>query len=791
MNKSNDTSAITLMNEPIDKSGENGRLDRVSKNLNATDNSASSSSIPKVHTEVDRDKSTTQIRIDMGVDNRVEQEMTEDHKWVLSKANLYLNRELTWLNFNRRVLYEAENEKNPLLERLKFIAIAAYNIDEFFMKRIGGLKGLTEAKILDRSIDGRTPHEQLNECYIAIRDFEKDMTTIFPHLIKLLQGEGIQLLKYQELNRNDKSLMRDYFIKNIFPLITPQGLGPAHPFPFISNLSLNLLVSIRIATADELSLARIKVPVGNDTHRFISVDAQNNRFVMIEDIIENNLDLLFPSVEIVSCELFRVTRNANTEKDEEQADDLLELIETELKDRKFAPLVRLQVLKGMNPMHLGMLSNQLGLNQNDDVFEIEGMIGKRDLMEFANLHRPELKYRPFHPIDPPRLKGESNIFYSLREEGSILLYHPYESFTSSVERFLKEAADDPKVRAIKMTLYRTSGDTKVISYLSQAIQNQKQVAVVVELKARFDEEANILWANKLEEMGIHVTYGVIGLKTHVKAILVVRKDFDGLRTYCHFGTGNYHAGTARMYTDFGLLTCDPDIGRDLTELFNFLTTGQTAQRKYKKLIVAPAYMKKEIHAKIEREIKLHSPESPGQIQMKFNSLDDQDITEALYRASQAGVKIDLIVRGTCRIRPGVPGLSDNLRVTSIIGRFLEHARVFYFRNGGNDEYYIGSADLMRRNLNFRIEVLAPIEDPALKKELRQILDIQFNDRYSAWEMLYDGSYIRKSHFKDKLERSSQEYLIDLAEKRKKAAGKVKWLKSRGKSKKEFWAGYKE
>ena len=387
------------------------------------------------------------------------------------------------------------------------------------------------------------------------------------------------------------------------------------------------------------------------------------------------------------------------------------------------------------------------------------------------------------------LKDEPNIFYTLRNEGPILLFHPYESFTDSVERFLREASNDPKVRAIKMTLYRTSVETNVIKYLINAVQNGKQVAVVVEIKARFDEAANIQWASQLEEMGIHVNYGVIGFKTHSKVILVVRKDFTGINLYSHIGTGNYHAGTARLYTDFGLLTCDQKIGRDLTELFNFLTTGCTPNRKFKKILVAPANLKREIIAKIDRVIKHHSQKSPGLIQMKMNALEDKDIVYQLYRASQAGVKVDLIIRDSCRLRPGVPGLSENIRVTSIIGRFLEHTRLYYFLTGGEEEYFIGSADLMHRNLEKRIEVLSPIEDPILQKEIRQILDIQLNDQSSAWEMKLDGQYERPANLKGKRGRSSQEVLIEIAEKRRAAARKIKLLQSKGKSKKEFWSGH--
>ena len=419
-------------------------------------------------------------------------------------------------------------------------------------------------------------------------------------------------------------------------------MDPAHPFPFVSNLSLNLLVSVRYTDDDQTALARIKVPVGSGVARFLML-SNHSIFVPLEEVMANNLDLLFPGMVIEACELFRVTRNAVTEKNEEQADDLLELIESELRERKFASIVRLQIQDGMDPLHRGMLAAELGLDEEADVFETDGTMGLRDLFQIASLDRDDLHDRPHHPLDHPKLIGTSNIFHVIRETGSILLQHPYESFATSVERFVREASRDPKVLAIKMTLYRTSQDTKILDYLIDAARNGKQVAVVVELKARFDESANIRWANRLEEAGIHVTYGIVGLKTHCKVIFVVRRDYNGLRRYAHIGTGNYHAGTARIYTDLGLLTCDSEIGEDLTELFNYLTTGYVPKRRYRKLLLAPKVLKPELLKKIDREIKQHSAEKPGLIQFKINALEDIDITAALYRASQAGVKVDLIV----------------------------------------------------------------------------------------------------------------------------------------------------
>ncbi|MGA3230597.1 MAG: polyphosphate kinase 1, partial [Candidatus Binatus sp.] len=440
-------------------------------------------------------------------------------------------------------------------------------------------------------------------------------------------------------------------------------------------------------------------------------------------------------------------------------------------------IVRLEVLTGINPVHRGMLAAELGLDERADVFEVDGMLSMRDLAELAAIDAPALHDPPHHPVDHPRLTVGRSIFHVIRDAGSFLLLHPYESFSTSVERFLREAADDPKVRAIKMTLYRTSPDSKIIGYLCDAARNGKQVAVVVELKARFDEAANIQFATRLEEFGIHVTYGVVGLKTHSKVILVVRQDYNGLRRYAHIGTGNYHPGTARFYVDYGLLTCDGTIGEDLTELFNYLTTGYMPDRPYRKILPAPTVLKRALLARIEREIKLNSAASPGLIQFKMNALEDVDITRALYRASQAGVKVDLIVRDTCRLRPGIQGLSENVRVVSIVGRFLEHGRIFYFRNGGAEDFLIGSADCMKRNLESRVEVVAPVEDPQLRKELRIVLDVQLRPNRCQWEMLADGTYVRTAAAD--ASPACQQAMIDFAETRQTEATKVKKRRSKG------------
>ena len=690
----------------------------------------------------------------------------------LSTPALYLNRELSWLEFNKRVINEAMDERVPLLERVKFAAIAGSNLDEFFMKRIGGLKQQVGAGVQVETVDGRTPREQIKACYDFVREHHQERERLLKSLFKELCIAGIEIIEYAELTKDEVAAVREDYYDNIFPLVTPQSIDPAHPFPFISNLSLNLLVSLRYPQSRTNSLARVKVPIGDGAPRFIKV-GQSNRFVYLEDIMANNLDMLFPGMEILSCELFRVTRNANTSRSEEHADDLLALIESTLQDRKFASIVRLQVQPGMSPAHRGRLAVELGLDQEEDVFEVGRMMGMRDLWEIARIDMPKLKYPVHKPVDHPGLQSNRNIFHIIRTVGAFLLQHPYESFASSVERFLQEAASDPKVRAIKMTLYRTSPQSPIVDTLIRASQNGKQVAVVVELKARFDEEANIRLANRMEEAGIHVTYGVVDLKTHCKVILVLRQDFNGLRRYVHIGTGNYHPITARLYSDLGLLLYDKDIGRDVTELFNYLTTGYNPNRKYKKILPAPKHLKKGLLTRIEREIKAHTQENPGHIIFKMNALEDPDIVRALYQASRAGVHIDLLIRDSCRLRPGLAGLSESIRVVSIVGPILEHARVFYFRNGGAEEFFLGSADAMRRNLEYRVEVVVPVEDPALREDLRIMLQTQMADRRSAWDMQPDGSYLQRRPGEGEDSRSSQGIQMELAEKRCRDASRLR------------------
>ncbi|QYZ67558.1 MAG: polyphosphate kinase 1 [Gammaproteobacteria bacterium (ex Lamellibrachia satsuma)] len=698
----------------------------------------------------------------------------------LDQPGLYLNRELTWLSFNRRVLHEADDPRTPLLERVKFLAIVSSNLDEFFMKRVGGLKQQIAAGVTKPSVDGRAPAEQLNECLEVIREMQVERQRMYIEVNGLLAENNILITTYKALDSSQQAKLREHFRQNIFPMLTPLAMDPSHPFPFISNLTLNLLVTLRFPGGHELYMARIKVPVGKKVSpRMIQVDEQHT-FITLDDLVANNLDMLFPGMEIESCESFRITRNANVERDEEVASDLLEMIEIELRERHFAPIVRLEVSKGMNPTHRGMLAAELGLDEEQDVFEIDSMIATRDLFELASLNIPDLRDPPHHVVDHPQLAHDRrNIFHIIRDQGPLLLQHPYESFNTTVERFLRNAAEDPKVLAIKMTLYRTSGEGNILNSLIQAARNGKQVAVLVELMARFDEAANIRWARRLEQAGIHVTYGVIGLKTHSKLILVVRRDYAKLRRYYHVGTGNYHAGTARLYTDLGVLGCDKDVGQDLTELFNYLT-GYSPPPSYRKILAAPYSLKKMLLKKIDRETSLHSAEQPGLIQMKMNALEDADIVKALYKATTTGVRVDLIVRNTCRLRPGIPGLSESAKVISIVGRFLEHSRITYFQNGGNEEYFIGSADLMHRNLESRVEVLIPVEASALRQELRLILDVQLSDQRSAWDMLADGNYVQRKPADNEKSLNAQETLIGVAKRRLAAAKRHKEKRMREK-----------
>ncbi len=697
-------------------------------------------------------------------------------QYSVKSPELYLNRELTWLSFDERVLHEAEDPRNPLLERVKFLAISDNNLDEFVMKRISWLRLQQANGSQSTAVDGRTPGQQITECTEVIRRLRAKQEAVYETLVSELAEKGIRFMAYQDLSETQRERIRDYYIVNIYPVLTPLAMDPGHPFPFISNLTINLLLTMRFPGETDLQTARVKIPLIKDlSSRLLTVenDDGDHLFVTLDDVIANNLDLLFPGMEIVSCEQFRVTRNINIVPLEDTTTDLVEMMQSELRERRFAPIVRLEVERGMNETHRGMLAAEMNLNADTDVFESGCMLGMRDLFEIAGLDIPDLHETPHQPVDHPLLAMDSrNIFHILRENGPLLLQHPYQSFNASVERFLRTASEDPKVLAIKMTLYRTSAKTEIIDLLVNAARNGKQVAVLVELRARFDEAANIDRGRMLEEAGVHVTYGVLGLKTHSKTILVVRQDFDKLRRYCHIATGNYNPDTASLYSDMGLLTCHEDIGHDLTQLFNYLT-GYSPPPSYRKILVAPYAMKRPLIKKIEREATLHAGGTPGHIQLKTNALEDPDITRALYKAARVGVKIDLIVRDSCRLIPALPGLSENVTVISIVGRFLEHARIYHFRNGGDEEYYLGSADLMQRNLEDRVEVLVPVEDEELRQEIRLVLTAQLSDSRNAWDLKSDGTYVQRKPTSEKAARGSQEELIAVAAKRMDAASDLR------------------
>ncbi len=661
---------------------------------------------------------------------------------------LYINRELSWLEFNRRCLLEAFNPDLPLLERVRFLSIFSNNLDEFYMVRVSGLKDQVAHGIYDPPPDGLTPQAQL----AAIREkvlpmLHQKRDHLLNELLPRLAEVGVQVLDYTALDEADRQAMRRYFEVEIFPVLTPLAVDPGRPFPHISNLSLNLAVMLTDAYGVE-RFARVKVPSTfprlialNEVHKLYGSahDPLMHRFVWLEQVIAANLDLLFHGMRVLAASAFRVTRNNDIEIAEEEASDLLESVEEVVRARRFGPIVRLDVADTMPESIRNLLLYNMEITP-DDLYVLREPLGMRDLAELANLDLPTLKHTPYTPSRPASLPSGGDIFAAIRR-GDILLHHPYESFSPIVE-FFQQAAEDPNVLAIKCTLYRIGSKSPIVEALLNAIENGKQVAALVELKARFDEENNISWARALESAGVHVVYGLVGLKTHAKISLVIRKEQDGMRRYVHLGTGNYNATTARIYTDLGLLTCDPHIGADATLLFNRLT-GFTNNAMYQKLLVAPEHLRPAIYALIRREIDHARAGREARMILKMNALVDQRMVSLLYEASQAGVQIDLIVRGICCLRPGVAGVSENIRVRCLIGRYLEHARIYYFANGGAAEIYCGSADLMPRNLDRRVETWFPIQAPDLRQRLLdEILAIELADTAKARYLLPDGSYAR-------------------------------------------------
>jgi polyphosphate kinase len=666
----------------------------------------------------------------------------------LKDPGLYFNRELSWIEFNRRVLEEARDPRQPLMERIKFLAIFSSNLDEFYMIRVSGLKDQVTAGVTNTPPDGLTPREQLAAIRAEVLPMMQEQGQCFHGTMMPALGEaGIHVLSHEQLCAEERDSLREYFGAEILPVLTPLAFDPGRPFPHISNLSLNLAVTVR-GPRGATHFARVKVPTS--LPRLVQLDrdcrprAEGTRFVWLEDVIAANLGLLFPGYEVLEAYTFRVIRDADIEIQEDEASDLLETIEQGLRQRRFGPVVRLTVDAEMPQRMVNLLMENLEVGP-EDIYPLRPPLGMSDLISMIALNRPDLKDPPFVPAVPPVLRdlhSAGDIFAAIRQQ-DILLHHPYDSFVPVLD-LIKAAAIDPDVLAIKQTLYRVGNNAPVVRSLLEAQRNGKQVAVLVELKARFDEESNIGWARALEAEGVHVVYGLVGLKTHSKVTLVVRREPGGLNRYLHLATGNYNSVTAGIYTDLGLLTCDPEMAEDATELFNTLT-GYSTQRNYRNLLVAPGTMRQRVEALIEREIDHARAGRGGRMIFKMNSLVDDRLIRALYRASQVGAQIDLIVRGICCLRPGLPGVSENIRVISIVGRFLEHSRIYYFENAGQPEAYLGSADLMPRNLDRRVEILFPVKDSRIRDYLRDaVLAVELSQENMRARVLHaDGSYLRR------------------------------------------------
>ena len=673
----------------------------------------------------------------------------------------FSSRELSWLEFNARVLAQAEDRRIQLLERVKFLAIFASNLDEFYMVRVAGLKRRLEMGLAVRSSDGRNARQTLTRVSERTQELVARHSRLWLDDVEpALSSAGIRVLHWAELDRAERTRLGDYFRAQVFPVLTPLAVDPSHPFPYISGLSLNLAVLVR-ETGEEATerFARVKVP--NNVPRFVDVKdpRADSAYLPMEELIAAHLDMLFPGLEVVEHHLFRVTRNTDIEVEEDRDEDLLQALERTLTKRRFGPAVRLEVTDSITPRVLDLLTEEIDVPEEDVLF-IPGLLDLASLWQIYDVDRPDLKDPPFVPSTPPRFaenETAKSVFATLRE-GDVLVHHPYESFATSVQRFIEQAAVDPNVLAIKQTLYRTSGDSPIVEALIDAAEAGKQVVVLVEIKARFDEQANIRWAKQLERAGCHVVYGVVGLKTHCKTSLVVRQEGGSIRRYCHIGTGNYNPKTARMYEDLGLFTADPYVGADLTDLFNVLT-GYSRQTEYRSLVVAPYGIRRGLVERIEREIGHARAGRAAHVRIKTNHLVDEETIDALYRASAAGVRVDLLVRTFCTIRAGVPGLSENIRVRSILGRFLEHSRIVHVENDGEPEYLIGSADLMHRNLDRRVEVMVRVTDRSARAHLRDTLDLAFSDDVVAWELQPDGEWQRNPGQPGKPLRDYQDVLM--------------------------------
>ena len=676
-------------------------------------------------------------------------------------ADRFLDRELSWLRFNQRVLELAEDESLPLLERTRFLAIFASNLDEFFMVRVAGLKRRIAAGVAVRAASGLMPREVLEQIWTVTGDLARRHAELFRDTITPELGkEGIELVRWEDLDREEQKLCKRLFKERVFPVLTPLAVDPAHPFPYISGLSLNLAVLVRNSKTDKEHFARVKVPPIFD--RFVALG--NQRFVPLEDVIGEHLKRLFPGMDVLSVNTFRVTRNEDLEVEEDDAENLLKALEKELLRRRFGPPVRLEVEEDIDDHVLELLTSELGVSQSE-VFRLPAPLDLRGLHDIADLDREDLKYPTFIPATHSRLApvesaSPVDVFKAL-QRGDVLLHHPYDSFSTSVQRFIEQAAADPQVLAIKQTLYRTSGDSPIIDALVDAAEAGKQVLVIVEIKARFDEQANIRWARQLEHAGCHVVYGLVGLKTHCKLSMVVRDEADAgrrIRRYTHIGTGNYNPKTARLYEDFGLLTTDEAIGEDVAHLFNNLS-GYSRNASYAELMVAPDSVRSGLIEAIHGEIAHHREGREARIRIKANSIVDEAVIDELYLASRAGVPVDLLIRGICAVRPGVPGLSETIRVRSILGRYLEHSRIMWFANGGEPQAWIGSADLMHRNLDRRVEVLVRLPSSAEVEQVTALLDRAFDDHTAAWELDSDGAWTQVTSPDDQPLRNLQEMLV--------------------------------
>ncbi len=664
-------------------------------------------------------------------------------------SSLYLNRELSWLAFNGRVLHEALDPRVPLLERLKFLGIFSGNLDEFYMVRVAGLRRQAAAGVVQPPLDGVAAPTALDAIHAEVSRLWSLQRRCLGELLEELSVRGVRLLGVKDLTPSEWGEIDEYFESQVFPVLTPLAVDPGHPFPYISNLSLSLAVEIRDPEGGSVHFARVKVP--KSLPRWVPVNGRPNHFVPLEQVIGANLGALFSGMEIAAWYAFRITRYSDLDIPVEEPEDLLATIEEQVFKRRFGEVVRVEVQDDMPPHLRALLLDELrdddipeaGRLSERDIHDAGRLLDLGDLIGLQSLDLPALKDPPFAAIVPVELRDTRRSIFDIIRDGDILVHHPFDSFTASVERFLEEAAHDDQVQAIKLTLYRTSGDTALVDALVEAAQRGKQVAVIVELKARFDEANNIVWARQLEDAGVHVAFGLASLKTHAKTALVVRRESDGIRRYVHLGSGNYNSRTARLYTDIGLFTCSPSIGADVSDLFNSLT-GYSRQQLYRKLLVAPTNLRTRFIELIEREAAHAAAGRPARIIGKMNALVDPEVIDALYRASQAGVDIDLIVRGICCLRPGIPGTSDRIRVVSIIGRFLEHSRVWQFANGGTDEFYIGSSDWMQRNFDRRVEAVAPVEEPALHLRLRSLLATYLEDNRQAWDLDAGGVWTQRA-----------------------------------------------